>query len=200
MVRKTGKNPTNTLWIFCEGEKTEFNYFNKLKVAERISRMNIKVNSSDKVTDAIGVVNYAISFLLKNKTDFQKEDLIYCVFDRDSNTEQNLQKAEKIARENGIQITFSNPCFEYWLLCHFEYFQTTCEPNDLNNKLKIKLGDYKKNDSEIYNKTKDNILTAIKNSKKIKEKHLIDQIKIISRKSNPSTQVFEIIEKIQELK
>lgn len=199
MVRRIGKRPTNTLWIFCEGEKTEINYFNKLKVAERISRMNIKVKSSDKVTDATGILNYAVSFL-ENKNDFQKGDLIYCVFDRDSNTEQNLQKAEKIAKENNIQITFSNPCFEYWLLCHFEYFQSSCEPNDLNNKLKEKLGEYKKNDSEIYNKTKDKISEAIKNSKKIRKNHIGKKIKILSRKSNPSTQVFEIIEKVQELK
>ncbi len=98
MARKRGKRPTNTLWIFCEGEKTEINYFNKLKANERISRMNIKVQSSDKVTDAIGVVKYAISFLKNKKRDFEQDDLIYCVFDRDSNTNQHLDQALKLAK------------------------------------------------------------------------------------------------------
>jgi len=70
MARKRGKKPTSTLWIFCEGEKTEINYFNKLKINERISRINIKVQSSDKITDAIGVVKYAVSFLKNRRRDF----------------------------------------------------------------------------------------------------------------------------------
>ena len=200
MARKRGKRPTNTLWIFCEGEKTEINYFNKLKVNERISRINIKVQSSDKVTDAVGVVKYAISFLKNKKRDFERDDLIYCVFDRDSNTNQHLEQALKLAKSNNLQIVFSNPCFEYWILCHFEYFIASCNPEDMIRKLKEKLGNYKKNDLDIYKKTKDKIEIAITHAKKVKNKHEKEGIKIISRESNPSTYVFELIEKIGELK
>ncbi len=200
MVRKRGRKPTNNLWIFCEGEKTEINYFSKLKTHERISRINIKVKSADKITDAIGVVKYAISFLQNKKRDFEPGDLIYCVLDRDANTNQHLEKALKLANENGILIIFSNPCFEYWILCHFEYFITTCNPDDMIRKLKKNLGIYRKNDSDIYKKTQDKIAIAISNAKKIKDTHEKNGIKLISRESNPSTYVFELIEKIEELR
>ncbi len=196
MARKRGKKPTNNLWIFCEGEKTEINYFNKLKIDKRISRINIKVKSSDKITDSVGIVKYAISFL-KYKRDFEPGDLIYCVFDRDSNTNQHLTQASKLAKENNIRIAFSNPSFEYWILCHFEYFITACESKNLIDKLKQNLSPYEKNDPDIYNKTQSKITTAIINAKKVKNKHEKEGIKLISRESNPSTYVFELIEKIE---
>ena len=67
-------------------------------------------------------------------------------------------------------------------------------------KLKENLGTYRKNDSDIYKRTQDKIATAIDNAKKVKKKHEEGEIKLISRESNPSTYVFELIEKIEELK
>ena len=64
MARIEGKYPTKALWIFCEGEKTEKNYFSKLRAQERIRRITIKVVNSDN-TDAKGVVEHAIAFMKK---------------------------------------------------------------------------------------------------------------------------------------
>ena len=198
MTRKTGRKPTNTLWIFCEGEKTEKNYFNKLKIKEQISRMNTRVVSSDS-TYALGIVKHSVSFI-ENTRDYEKGDLVYCVFDRDGNTNQNLDKAIKLAKENKIVLIFSNPCFEYWILCHFEYFITACNVIELIEKLKTHIRDYRKNDPETYNKTYSKISLAINNAKKVRKKHDKEQVKLISRESNPSTLVYELIEKIKELK
>jgi len=46
---------------------------------------------------------------------------VICVFDCDANKEVNLAKAFKNARENKIEICFSNPRFELWFLLHYEY-------------------------------------------------------------------------------
>jgi len=39
-------------------------------------------------------------------------DQIWCVFDRNGNTNEELKKAEAIAKRRGYSIVFSNPAFE----------------------------------------------------------------------------------------
>jgi len=45
---------------------------------------------------------------------------LWVVFDRDENTPQEVYAAFRLARQNGIRIAFSHPCFELWLLLHFK--------------------------------------------------------------------------------
>lgn len=45
-------------------------------------------------------------------------DEIWCVFDRDNHP--NLNQAIAEARDAGIRVAFSNPCFELWLVWHLE--------------------------------------------------------------------------------
>lgn len=44
-------------------------------------------------------------------------DEIWCVFDRDDH--ERFQDACTMARDNGLRLAVSNPCFELWLLLHF---------------------------------------------------------------------------------
>jgi hypothetical protein len=41
---------------------------------------------------------------------------VWCVFDIDSHP--NVEDALQMARDNGIHLAISNPCFELWLLLH----------------------------------------------------------------------------------
>lgn len=200
MVRRKGKRPTNTIWIFCEGEKTEKSYFNKLKVRMRLSRFRIKVNESTK-KDAVGIVNYALGFKKANPQEFHEKDIIYCVFDRNGNKNKQLDKAGKIAQENGLGIIYSNPCFEYWILSHFEYSLARCDANDLIARIGDRYIDgYRKNDPDIYDKTEKHIDNAIANTTNGRNKHESKNIAILSEESNPCTQVSLLIEKFRELK
>ena len=42
MVRKEGTRSISTMWIFCEGEKTEIHYFKHLRSDLRIQKLQIK--------------------------------------------------------------------------------------------------------------------------------------------------------------
>ena len=46
-------------------------------------------------------------------------DQVWCVFDRDQHA--NIHQAVNMAKDNGIRIALSTPCFEVWLILHFEY-------------------------------------------------------------------------------
>lgn len=41
------------------------------------------------------------------------------MFDRDKHT--RLPEALKMAKDNGIKVALSSPCFEFWYLLHFAY-------------------------------------------------------------------------------
>ncbi|MFH0870326.1 MAG: RloB family protein [archaeon] len=194
MVRKEGRKSIKTIWIFCEGEKTEIYYFQRLKAKERIL-FNVKINTSEQ-KNAIGLVNHICRYKQTHTRDFLKEDIIYCIFDRDANSNDEFSHAEKIAKENGIEIIFSNPSFEYWILSHFGYYSNRFEKENLTAKLEKQISGYKKNDKDIYDKTESKIKEAIINAKRINKTH----DKILCRESNPSTQIFRVIEKFKELK
>jgi len=180
---------TKILWIFCEGE-TEKYYFQKLKAEERIGRVNVK---STKKTGSKNIVKYATTFT-KHNNDFSKGDTVFCVFDRDKNTNKQLKEAKREAERHGIKIIFSNPSFEFWLLIHYQLHTTSCENDDILTKLKKFIPDYHKADPELYLITRNNIETAKTNSQKIIEMYRDKNVELISRESNPVTLVNNLIE------
>ena len=196
MVRKEGKRSISKMWIFCEGEKTEIYYFKHLRYDLRIRKLQIKVNSSDN-KNALGVVNYALNYL-NRKRDYLSGDIIACVFDRDQNSPEDIERAKKLASKKGIEIIFSNPCFEFWILSHFECYKRPLEKDMLKRKLISSLGQYNKNDPLLYEKTKEHISDAIKFSKDIISMHDNNGVEIISRDSNPSTLVHQLVEQIYD--
>ncbi|HLD15806.1 MAG TPA: RloB family protein [Candidatus Nanoarchaeia archaeon] len=197
MVRKNGHKSTKNLWIFCEG-RTEKNYFNKLKYIDRIRRLVIKAidvthNSAD------GIVKEAINFKEKHN-NFQEDDIIICVFDRDQNNREQLIKAKSLADQRDIKLVFSNPCFEYWILCHYGHFPNQQEKQEIERKILRYLGNYITNDPDLYIKTRGKIQEAVKNSKKMFNQHIRNRTQIISRESNPLTLMFELIDLINSFK
>lgn len=56
-----------------------------------------------------------------------------------------IDEALKIAENHDIRIGLSNPCFEYWLLLHFERFaQTNNTRHQVQDRVKKHITGYKK--------------------------------------------------------
>jgi len=53
----------------------------------------------------------------RERDDNLAYDSVWCVFDRDDHP--HIPDAQQMARDNDIQLSISNPCFELWLLLHF---------------------------------------------------------------------------------
>ena len=107
--------------IVCEGSKTEPNYFNGLRKFLRCSTMEITVARDLRGTDPASVVREGKERFLREKAD--PFDAVFCVFDRDSHA--NYESAlSQIKDLRGSKKPFyaipSNPCFEFWVLLHFE--------------------------------------------------------------------------------
>jgi hypothetical protein len=109
--------PYKFIRIISEGEKTEPNYFRGIIKAKGIKGAKLP---KSKDNSPMGVVKTAKKeMLIAKRAKIPKEDIeVWAVFDKDGHAK--LPEAIKMAKDNGINIAFSNICFEFWILLHFE--------------------------------------------------------------------------------
>ena len=191
-------------WYYgsCEG-KTERLYFLNLRAIERV-RLRI-IPKEAGVSRADQILDKAINFCNGNfKIDGERfdtdRDIIACVFDKDdNNTAQVFDRIRSIC--GNIILGYSNPAFEYWILCHQGYYNSNSyTQKDAYDLVKNKLSIDTKKEKELYDKTKDRIENAKTHAKRIKRVHEQNNIELISRDSTPLSLVYEIIEAINQFK
>lgn len=126
-TRRKGRGPAKLqpkprILIITEGEKTEKQYIEGYKRACKNPRVAIEYGRGGAVP--LTLVQRAKT--RKQETDRQarqerdenlKFEEVWCVFDRDEHP--NFDQAIEEARHSSIRLAISNPCFELWLLLHF---------------------------------------------------------------------------------
>ena len=115
--------PKRRFILFCEGEKTEIEYF---KTISRIcSSTLIAVESYGGVgvpkTIASKAIEKAKSLGLTPKSrhkkdSYEERDKVWAVFDRDEHDRFN--EAVMKCEQQNVGVARSNPCFELWLILH----------------------------------------------------------------------------------
>lgn len=190
--QKRQRLKTPCFFLVVEG-KSEKIYF--ANFASRCCRVKVFVGPSG---DPVGLVKYAENLKKRGTIDLDDLDKLWCVFDRDDNGQESIDKAIKTARKRGFEIAFSNPCFEMWLLWHFEEtFAFREVSQSLLGELEPHLNDYGKT-KNYFDRLKPHMDDAICRAKKARTMHLRDGKKEFTREFNPSSNVFEIIEGIRE--
>jgi hypothetical protein len=116
------REPKPTILIVCEGQVTEPEYFRGFRNACRNPRVEIEIADSHGVPRTLVQTakrhkQEAARDAAREKDDNLAYDSVWCVFDIDEHP--NVPDAEQMARDNGIDLAVSNPCFELWLLLHF---------------------------------------------------------------------------------
>ncbi|MCK5322181.1 MAG: RloB domain-containing protein [Candidatus Aenigmarchaeota archaeon] len=189
------RKPKRKIVIVCEGKETEIIYFNGFKT--RNSGIDI-IPIHGKCTDPKNIVAFTEERIPKWSLDFDEGDSLWCVFDVDENTNSVLKDTFEHAKTKNIQIALSNPCFELWFLLHYKQITNLITRQEAKSELKTFIKGYEKNKNINY-LLKDKILTAIDNAKSLNKVHEKDNNSLISRESNPSTQVFKLVGFIDEL-
>jgi len=134
--------------ILCEGE-TEENYFKGLITQERYRRkfssIDVKI-FKPKDHSPLGLVNESKLKIKEAKREKNPYDFVWVIFDRDGHAK--IPEAFEIARTSKpeIKIIYTKPCFEYYVLLHFEkttkpFYKCDDVISYINEKYKI---DYKK--------------------------------------------------------
>ena len=131
------KSVKKTMFIFCEGEKTEPNYLQQYidSAADSTSTHVVEISKTRKNTPK-QLVDEACKLIKSDR--FLGDDEVWVVYDRESPkkyAEDLHAKSHKKALDNSISIAISNVCFEIWILLHFCYSATPYENyEDLRKK------------------------------------------------------------------
>lgn len=180
--------------IVCEGEKTEKNYFSGF--IDRYSNVQI-VPLFGKATDPKNIVDLTKKQKKEYNLNFEDGDGLWCVFDVDNNPEEAIVNSVGHAQRFNIGVALSNPCFELWYILHFTFMNSGLTKDDAIVYLKKYIHNYEKKknyNTDLKGKTS----TAIKNAKRLNSFCDKEGIDLYCRKSNPSTQVFRLVEFIEE--
>ncbi|MFD7065985.1 RloB family protein [Streptomyces sp. NPDC059913] len=109
--------------IYCEGERTEVQYFRGLKAELRTLPLAICLGKEHGEPKSL--VRAAIEH--KKRAPHSPDDRytaydeVWCVIDVEAPVpHEGLAEALDLARRNGVEVALTNPCFELWLLLHFQ--------------------------------------------------------------------------------
>jgi hypothetical protein len=173
--------------VYCEGKVTERGYINDL--ARHVRATSVTVASEHG--DPKYLVERAAAQKKATKSADPK-DSIWCVFDADDHL--RLAEALKQAKDNGIPVALSNPCFELWVLLHYDDHRAYIERAALRAKVKTHLPKYDKAVpfAELHPSCDQASARAV-------ALHDMHEGNGSVRHENPSTSVWELVEAIVRL-
>ncbi|AWI34819.1 RloB family protein [Helicobacter apodemus] len=186
-------SPKQVILIVYEGEKTEKNYFETLKKQLNLTNANIIIDPDSNPSPS-SVVKYAKQKLKQNPNEY---DAIYCVFDRDRHRDFN--KALNMVKNTIIQTIVSDPCFEFWILLHFNKTKkifgisggSPCKEVQEEKAFRKNVKNYAK-DYDFKEIITQHLETAINYAKEINSQNE-------AQRQTPYTQVVVLVEKLREL-
>jgi hypothetical protein len=188
--RKSDTRDIREILIVCEGTRTEPNYFKAFPAKPQVWD-NIDVKG--KGYNTISLVREAIRMRKNALKEGRQYRQIWCVFDKDSFSDENFNGAIQLAQTQRIRCAFSNEAFEIWYLLHFDYFTSGLSRTQYAEKLSSRIGrPYEKNAEDMYQLLFDKQPIAIQNAQRL----FITQMRTgrPAAKLNPITTVFHLVE------
>ena len=195
--------------IVCEGTKTEPNYLNEIKDELKLSTANISIAPSPG-SDPVSVVLHAESLVKQQarQKHIDNYDCVFCVFDKDEHEQHGNRYSNALNKIRQIKIkgvTFaaitSNPCFEVWLVLHFEPRTAPFLPSgkrtaaqEVVHHLSQYLPGYEKGRQGLYSQIKGQTKQAITFAKRLEQQNQK------SGSDNPTTEMHVLVEYLYGLK
>lgn len=143
LKRRVGtRRPRKTLLVFCEGERTEPEYLEALKREPSVRDMasvDLRVEFVPNGSKPRTLVSKAADAHRRAVEGEDEIDEFWCVFDVEwPDNHPGLKEAIQQARQVGINLAVSNPCFELWLILHFQDYGSWLD-NDGARRLRRRL-------------------------------------------------------------
>lgn len=198
--KKPRRPPFDRVLIVTEGAKTEPLYFEDIRKQKRIASAHIAVLHSALGTQPRQVVDSAHQRFLETK----EFECVFAVFDRDDHTTY----ADALARARALDNTLRNdlrkpvrffavptvPCFELWLLLHYQDQRAPLHRSDALSRLKGHIPGYAKGASGIYALTEANIADATRRAAHLRTQHTPDN------GTDPHTDVDTLVERLRAIR
>ena len=115
--------PKRRFILFCEGEKTEIEYFKAIRricsstliAVETHGGVGVPYTIAEKAIERAKALGLAPRSRRK-KDSYEKRDEVWTVFDRDDHP--RFDEAVRDCEKQNVGVARSNPCFELWLILH----------------------------------------------------------------------------------
>lgn len=139
--RKPTRNTKVRFTLFCEGRKTEPQYFRALRSQYNGSLVSIQFGDTGRVP--ITLAEKALKFVKSAGAErgrsgrrnlFEEHDEVWVVFDRDEH--ERFDEAVSLCEANRIGVARSNPCFEVWLILHMEDYNRQDDRHRVKNEFR----------------------------------------------------------------
>lgn len=190
--------PRPVFYLFCEGKKTEPDYFRALNNSlTPKSNVNLKFPFGGAV--AHEVAKRAIKFKNSNSqsqrhvSSFNENDQVWVVFDRDQHP--NFDEAVRLCRENDVPVGRSNPCFEVWLILHLEDYGAQDNSQEVKKRFNKLLQD--KKISENHNRYRE-LVKHVEDAEWRATKQMKLRCQDDKKYGNPSTTVGQLTAAIRD--
>lgn len=166
--RKSQKrNPLKKIVIAMEGNITEPGYFNAVKKKYQAPTLIILKREKENTRSAPSNVLDQIKRYKKNNV-VDANDEFWLVIDKDRWTDKQLNTTSNECRSSKCQLALSNPCFEIWLILHFDDLSKDSGEIWSSAKAHDKWNSVCKNKKiSSYLKIVENIKCAVENSEKL---------------------------------
>ena len=182
--------------IVCEDEKTEPNYFRALCAHLHINTAAVQIPPNTRGSAPISVVEFAAQKFLTDGG----YDHTFCVFDKDAHEsyDRAIRTAATYAARDPnpipIRTITSVPCFEFWLLLHFEPVTRPMRRcADVIAQLKRHLPGYEKGADDIFENLLPRTDAALRNAR------LVRTQQAAARADNPLTDVDRLVIQLRAL-
>jgi hypothetical protein len=213
---RKGKNRSykNCIYIYCQGEKTEYGYFESLrnkiyKQRKEQKKFSSKKNDEESELD-IRVETKRLSpeklsekikrTMARNEYDDALE--VWYVFDKDDTLNQEFNNIAGDEPTGFMRSIYSNPCFELWIYLHFINCEASWDSKTMIEKTKNlyckRIGkQYNKNDKDLYKNLEPYQSEAISRAKVIADSYPLG-FKSLAKK-NPSTTLHKLVCRLNKL-
>ena len=145
--------------------------------------------------DPRAVVERAIVELRKLRGDkLASRDSVWAMFDRDEHPRFN--EAKILARDNGISMAISNPCFELWGIFHYRGYDAPLDRYECQRQLARLCSTYVSDRGKLFDDPeiiRDNYADARQRA----ETSLTRRLEEGTPEGNPSTTVHRLTERIR---
>lgn len=184
MARKQGRRASyDRILIVSEGSKTEPHYFGEIRSYYKLHTANVQVQPGAWGTQPLQVVEFAEQLFLNGDANKSIQprafEQVYAVFDRDDHPTYHVALAKaaalrsKLRNDLGAHVKFeaipSVPCFEIWLLLHFEEVLAPMHRTEVYHRLQAYLPDYDKGQAGHFAATRAQLDAATKRATHLAE-------------------------------
>lgn len=167
--------------------------------------VEVEIIGDECGSDPVSVVQEAIKRRKERSKGARKSgvqvpyDEAWCVLDVEKfGRNRQLPQALDMATQNRITLALSNPCFEFWILLHFERVGSSFQDcQQVIRKLRGHLPGYQKGDPDVFQQIAgrlDNAVSHAEHIMKTQWQHETD----VCRK-DPSSEVYLLVQLLQQI-